>query len=95
MAVEPLPRRETCVVERYEPDALGGAGDWWQVSDWSDPANREEAIKLAKFLVSSRYLRQDGTPATDYQKRNGFKHRVLKETVSYAIEWESDNGESE
>src|ERR1017187_2393964 len=101
MAVEPLPRRETYIIERYEPNALDGHGDWWEVRAWQVvvgalPENREDAIKSAKYLVSSKYIRQVVTPAvpaTVEQLRYGFKHRVVKETVIYTVEWESDNGE--
>ena len=95
----PLPRRDTYVIERYEPGALDGHGDWWEVRAYeggvgSYPVNREQAIKDAKYLVSSKYIRnREGLPSvTVEQMRNGFKHRVVKETVSYVVEWESDNG---
>jgi hypothetical protein len=96
----PLPRRETYVIQRYEPDALNGAGDWWEVRAWQGgvqgyPSNREEAITAAKYLVSSKYIRQEGAPATAAQLCYGFKHRVVKETVSYEVEWESGKGESD
>jgi hypothetical protein len=96
----PLPRRETYIIQRYEPDALNGRGDWWEVRAWQGgvqgyPANHKEAVEAAKYLVSSKFIRQEGVPATEAQLRYGFKHRVIKETVSYVVEWESNNGEGE
>ena len=100
MPSESLPPRETFIIQRYEPDALDGHGDWWEVRNYqggsgSYPSDLKEAIKSAEWLVHSKYVRPDATPAGVGQLRDGFKHRVLKATVSYTVEWESDNGESE
>lgn len=96
----PLPRRSVYIIERYEPEALEGHGDWWEVRNYqggvgSYPCTREAAIKDAKYLVSSKYIRvgEKLPSATVDQIDNGFKHRVVKETVSYVVEWESDKGE--
>jgi hypothetical protein len=84
MAITAKPKtnyRDSFTIERFEPDALNGAGEWWECHDTAT-YGEAEAIKIASFRAK----------AYDYNGKEKIlaHYRVTRERVAIEVIWDSD-----
>jgi hypothetical protein len=75
--------RESFTIERFEPDARNGDGEWWECHD-TGGYGREEAIRIANYRARS----YNCTGESNQQFYSRF--RVTRELVTIDVVWDSE-----